>query len=282
MLDLPPGGTLDRGALIASLKEMKLSAVILRSSATEGGEHTSERVALAVDIQRDLGDALVLIGTYEASVHKLNAKPMDALLQKDATFDTCYAPNGPPLGADDSLVDKLRLRRQMESVVDVIDENQLRPPWLTQLGDETQREDGPLAQVLGRHGLAAVEMDRKAITDTLLIDGAIHCLSIDDHPFDPSLRYAFAIRDYSFDPRDDGRKVLGDAVDFILVRSLHRCQRRREATSVEAHSRRVVLGHRRLGHHPSVETQVSNRCELLDARVPEHVLTRIGRRHARR
>ena len=120
MLDLPPGGTLDRGALVASLKEMKLSAVILRSSATEGGEHTSERVALAVDIQRDLGDALVLIGTYEASAHKLNAKPMDALLEQDAAFDKCYAPNGPPLGADLSLIDKLRLCSQdvAQKVVD--------------------------------------------------------------------------------------------------------------------------------------------------------------------
>lgn len=112
MLDLPASGTLDRAALVASLKEMKLAAVILRSSADEDGEHTTERVALAVDVQRELGDALVLVGTYEASAHKLNAKPMEVLLQKDATFDKCYAPNGPPLGADLALVDKLRVCSQ--------------------------------------------------------------------------------------------------------------------------------------------------------------------------
>lgn len=112
MLDLPASGTLDRAALVASLKEMKLSAVILRSSADEQGEHTTERVALAVDLQRELGDALVFVGTYEAGSHKLNAKPMEALLQKDATFDKCYAPNGPPLAADLALVDKLRVCSQ--------------------------------------------------------------------------------------------------------------------------------------------------------------------------
>lgn len=112
MLDLPLGGTLDRAALVASLKEMKLSAVILRSSANEAGEHTSERVALAVDIQRELGDALVFVGTYEASAHKTNGKPMEVLLQKDAAFAQCYAPTGPSLGADLALVDKLRLCSQ--------------------------------------------------------------------------------------------------------------------------------------------------------------------------
>jgi hypothetical protein len=112
VLDLPVGGAIDRAALVASLREMKISALILRTVASEAGEHTSERVALAVDLQRELDDALVFIGTYEASAHKLNARPMDALLQKDATFDKCYAPSGPALGADLALVDKLRICSQ--------------------------------------------------------------------------------------------------------------------------------------------------------------------------
>lgn len=111
MLDVPVGGSLDRAALVASLKEMRISAVILRTSADESGDLTSQRVALAVDLQRELDDALVFVGTYEASAHKLNGKPMEVLLQKDPTFDKCY-PNGPPLGADLSNIDKLRVCSQ--------------------------------------------------------------------------------------------------------------------------------------------------------------------------
>ena len=112
LVDVPVGGTVDRAALLASLREMKISAVILRNAASELGELTSERVALAVDLQRGLEDALVFIGTYEANVHRLSGKPMDTLLQKDATFERCYPPNGPALGADFALVDKLRLCSQ--------------------------------------------------------------------------------------------------------------------------------------------------------------------------
>jgi hypothetical protein len=112
MIDVPAGGTVDRPALVASLREMKISAVILRSSATEAGEHTAERVSLAVDVQRELDDALVFIGTYDATAHKLNGKSMDALLQNDPTFDKCYAPNGPSLGVDLALVDKVRVCSQ--------------------------------------------------------------------------------------------------------------------------------------------------------------------------
>lgn len=112
MVDLPTGGAVDRAALVASLREVKVSAVILRTAATEAGELTRERVALAVDLQRELDDALVFVGTYDARAHKLGGKPMADLLQKDATFDKCYAPNGPPLGADLALVDKVRICSQ--------------------------------------------------------------------------------------------------------------------------------------------------------------------------
>jgi hypothetical protein len=37
---------------------------------------------------------------------------MEALLQKDPTFDKCYAPNGPALGADLATIDKLRICSQ--------------------------------------------------------------------------------------------------------------------------------------------------------------------------
>jgi hypothetical protein len=112
MLDLPAGGTVDRAALVASLREVKVSALILRTAATEAGELTGERVALAVALQRELDDALVFVGTYEARAHRLNGKPLNDLLQKDATFDKCYAPNGPALGADLALIDKLRICSQ--------------------------------------------------------------------------------------------------------------------------------------------------------------------------
>jgi hypothetical protein len=93
---------------IASLREAQFSVVILRTAANENGAFITERVGLAVDIQRELGEAsAVLVGTYEASVHKLNGKPMEELLLPDATFDKCYAPNGPTLAADLALVDKL-------------------------------------------------------------------------------------------------------------------------------------------------------------------------------
>lgn len=112
MLDLPVGGTIDRAALVASLREIRFSIVILRVAANEEGAFTSERVALAVEIQRELGDdGAVFVGTYDANVHKLNAKSMEDLLQKDVTFDRCY-PNGASLGADLALIDKLRLCSQ--------------------------------------------------------------------------------------------------------------------------------------------------------------------------
>ena len=102
---VPPGATIDRPALIASLKEMSFSVVIIQASADATGESVADRVALAVELQAALG-ANVLVGGYQATA--LNGKPMDALLQTDATFETCY-PGGPPLDAADTLIDKLRI-----------------------------------------------------------------------------------------------------------------------------------------------------------------------------
>lgn len=106
-----PEGTVDRAALVASLKEMKFTTIILETTANEDGEFAADGVALAVELQREL-EADVFVGTYQARAHKLNGKPMEALLQKDATFDRCYAPNGPLLGAELALVDKVRICSQ--------------------------------------------------------------------------------------------------------------------------------------------------------------------------
>jgi hypothetical protein len=83
--------------------------VILQSAATSSGAQIDERVALAVELQREL-DADVFIGTYQSS--GLSGKPMDALLQKDPTFSACYPTDGPRLDADALLIDKLRLCSQ--------------------------------------------------------------------------------------------------------------------------------------------------------------------------
>ncbi len=105
---VPPGAAVDRAALIASLKEMSFSAVIIQASADATGESVQDRVALAVELEAALG-ANVFVGGYQARA--LDGKPMDALLQPDATFATCY-PGGPALDAAATLVDKLRICSQ--------------------------------------------------------------------------------------------------------------------------------------------------------------------------
>lgn len=105
---VPPGATIDRAALIASLKEMNLSAVIVQASADATGESVADRVALAVELQAALGGH-VFVGGYQATA--LSAQPMDALLQTDPAFKTCY-PGGPTLDASAALVDKVRICSQ--------------------------------------------------------------------------------------------------------------------------------------------------------------------------
>jgi hypothetical protein len=107
VLSVPPGTpAIDRPALVASLKDMKLGTVIIQATATQAGELTADRVALAVELQREL-DGSVFVGTYQASAP--NGTSIDALLQKDAAFDRCYAPNGPPLDPEASVADKIRI-----------------------------------------------------------------------------------------------------------------------------------------------------------------------------
>ncbi|HSO34359.1 MAG TPA: hypothetical protein VLT33_17605 [Labilithrix sp.] len=108
IVSLPAGSTLDRAALVASLKELKAITVILEASADATGQSVAERVALAIDLQREL-DADVLVGTYRASAY--SGKPMDVLLQKDAAFTSCV-PGGPRLDAELPIIDKLRLCSQ--------------------------------------------------------------------------------------------------------------------------------------------------------------------------
>jgi hypothetical protein len=108
IVEVPAGATVDRPALIASLKEMSFSAVILQASADPDGESVADRVSLAVELQAALG-ANVLVGGYRSPA--LNGKSMDALLQTDASFATCY-PGGPVLDAAATLIDKLRICSQ--------------------------------------------------------------------------------------------------------------------------------------------------------------------------
>jgi hypothetical protein len=101
---VPPGATVDRGALIAALKEMSFSTVILQASADASGESVADHVSLAVELQAALGGN-VFVGGYQASAW--NGQGMDGLLQTDATFKTCY-PGGPNLDASAPVIDKLR------------------------------------------------------------------------------------------------------------------------------------------------------------------------------
>ena len=101
-----PGAPIDRAALVASLKELKLTTILIEATASKTGEFVNEGVSLAVELQREL-DADVFIGTYQSG--GLSGKPMEALLQKDPAFSTCYPPDGPALDAETPVIDKLRL-----------------------------------------------------------------------------------------------------------------------------------------------------------------------------
>ena len=105
---VPAGATIDRPALIASLKEMNFGPVILQASADETGESIADRVSLAVDLQAALGGN-VFVGGYDAPA--LNGTSMDTLLETDASFTSCY-PGGPSLDASASTIDKLRICSQ--------------------------------------------------------------------------------------------------------------------------------------------------------------------------
>jgi hypothetical protein len=107
VVSVPPG-TLDSAALIASLKELTVTTVILANSADETGSMVDQRVALAIEVQRGL-DADVFIGSYESPSH--NGKTMEQLLAPDSTFTTCY-PNGPKLDPNGALIDNLRVCSQ--------------------------------------------------------------------------------------------------------------------------------------------------------------------------
>ena len=109
-----PQGNVDRAALIASLKEIGATTVIIEASADATGESVADRVALAIDMQRDLGlaSATVLIGTYRARAYE--GKPMDDLLVTDSSFASCY-PGGPALDPTAPIIDKLRLCSQAVS-----------------------------------------------------------------------------------------------------------------------------------------------------------------------
>jgi hypothetical protein len=108
VIAVPPGATVDRGALIASLKEMNFSAVVIQASADATGESVADRVSLAVELQAALG-ANVFVGGYEAAAW--SGRPIDALLKTDATFGACY-PGGPALDAAATIIDKLRICAQ--------------------------------------------------------------------------------------------------------------------------------------------------------------------------
>jgi hypothetical protein len=103
VIAVPPGAVVDRPALIASLKEMRFSAVVIQASADASGESVADRVSLAVELQAALG-ANVFVGGYQAATW--NGLPVDALLQTDASFHTCY-PGGPALDAAATIIDKL-------------------------------------------------------------------------------------------------------------------------------------------------------------------------------
>src|SRR6186997_873981 len=57
-LSLPPGtvATVDRPALVASLRELKFSTIIIQATANPTGEVIADRVALAVALQQELED----------------------------------------------------------------------------------------------------------------------------------------------------------------------------------------------------------------------------------
>jgi len=113
LVSLPPGNV-DRAALVASLKGIGATTIIIDASADATGEAVADRVALAVELQREVGaaDAAILIGTYRARAYE--GKPMAALLGPDAAFSVCY-PGGVALDPGMAIVDKLRMCSQAVS-----------------------------------------------------------------------------------------------------------------------------------------------------------------------
>ena len=114
MLVSLPAEKIDRAALVASLKEIGATTIIIDASADATGEAVADRVALAIELQREvaLADSEILIGTYRARAHE--GKPMGDLLQKDPAFTVCY-PGGPALDPAAAIIDKLRLCSQAVS-----------------------------------------------------------------------------------------------------------------------------------------------------------------------
>lgn len=111
MLVSLPAEKVDHAALIASLKAIGATTVIIDASADATGEAVADRVALAIELQQALGadDAEILIGTYRARAHE--GKPMGDLAMLDAAFSACY-PGGPSLSASSPISEKLRLCSQ--------------------------------------------------------------------------------------------------------------------------------------------------------------------------
>ena len=88
-----PEQPIDHAALIASMKALSFSTVVINNVADQNGEHVADRVALAIELQSAL-DADVFIGTYKGST------------AFDATTTTCY-PGGLALTPGQGVVDKL-------------------------------------------------------------------------------------------------------------------------------------------------------------------------------
>lgn len=72
VVTVPGDGTIDRPALVASLKEAKFTTIILRSSGNQGTAFVNGQVSLAVELQREL-EADVYIGMYKAGAQVLAA-----------------------------------------------------------------------------------------------------------------------------------------------------------------------------------------------------------------
>jgi hypothetical protein len=103
-----PAGTVDRAALIASLKEVTPGVVFLQTAADGSAESLPDRVSLAIDLQREL-DTIVYVATTQPSPY--SGKPIDELLKTDASFTTCH-PTGPELDLNAPTIDKLRVCAQ--------------------------------------------------------------------------------------------------------------------------------------------------------------------------
>lgn len=99
---------IDRAALVASLKDLGVRFIVIRSSADATREYVNEAVELAVLLQSAL-DADVFVGSYDTGAR--NGLPIEQLLQNDDKLDTCY-PDGPRLDPSAAVIDKIRLCSQ--------------------------------------------------------------------------------------------------------------------------------------------------------------------------